>query len=65
VKREFFEPNRPVFFDEFGYRYEPKIRDIRLVPNSTTLPGGVVGSPDTFPLLPPAQSGYFRLPPVR
>jgi hypothetical protein len=65
VRREFFEPNRPVLFDDSGYRYEPKIRDIRMVPNSTTLPGGMIGAVDTFPLLPPTQGGYFRLFEIR
>lgn len=46
-------------------RYEPRIRDIRLVPVSTTLPQTISGSIDTLPVLPPQSDGYFVIPRTR
>lgn len=43
-------------------RYEPKLRDIRDVPNNPMAPGdGFYGNtPETLPVIPPYQYGYFR-----
>ena len=42
-------------------RYEPRIRDIRFAPASSTLPGSGLGAPDTLFVLPPYRDGYIRL----
>jgi hypothetical protein len=43
-------------------RYEPRLRDIRLVPATRTLPGADFGLGETIPALPPRKAGYFQLP---
>lgn len=43
-------------------RYDPVIRDIRLVPNSYMLPGGDFGRRETLPILPAREFGYFVTP---
>ncbi|HVJ83338.1 MAG TPA: hypothetical protein VNC50_19895 [Planctomycetia bacterium] len=51
---------RPVMADDL-YRYEPRVRDARFSPVSSTLPGSGLGAPDTIPVLPLYRNGYFRL----
>jgi hypothetical protein len=52
---------RPVVTDD-PFRYEPRIRDIRFAPQSSTLPGAGLGAPDTLFVLPPSyHPGYFRV----
>jgi len=52
---------RPVVVDD-PFRYEPRIRDIRFAPQSSTLPGSGLGAPDTLFVLPPSyRPGYFRV----
>lgn len=43
-------------------RYDPMIRDIRLVPNSRMLPGGDFGRRETLPVLPAREFGFFVTP---
>lgn len=45
-----------------GYRFEPKLRDIRHTTSWSSLPGGGVGQRDVVPVLPPRSKGYFVLP---
>ena len=51
---------RPIVID-CKDRYEPRIRDIRFAPMSSTLPGSGLGAPDTLFVLPPYRDGYIRL----
>lgn len=51
---------RPIVID-CKDRYEPRIRDIRFAPASSTLPGTGLGAPDTLFVLPPYRDGYIRL----
>jgi hypothetical protein len=53
-------PDRPIVID-CKDRYEPRIRDIRFSPMSSTLPGSGLGAPDTLFVLPPYRDGYIRL----
>lgn len=56
-------PRRRTAFIVDNTRYEPVIRDIRMVPNGETLPGGAAGQRETLPSLPAkTRSGYFLLP---
>ena len=53
--------NRPIFCQE-GYRFEPRVRDLRYAPGAATLPGGGMGQREALPVLPAYRDGYFRLP---
>ena len=48
--------NRPIFCDG-AYRYEPRLRDVRLLPATSSLPG----NREALAVLPPYRDGYFRL----
>ncbi|MGL4461080.1 MAG: hypothetical protein ACRDD1_15170 [Planctomycetia bacterium] len=67
------EPAAPIVVDGRGQpksylnlknktRYEPSLRDVRLLPHERTLPGGAPGREETLPILPPRSNGYFLLP---
>jgi hypothetical protein len=58
--RVWLAPNRPIFFED-KFRYEPRIRDIRFAPMSSTLPGTGLGAPDTMSVIPSHRDGYFRM----
>jgi hypothetical protein len=48
-------------FIKNGYRYEPRLGDIRNVPPSRTLPGYYEGTKETLYSLPGRDRGYFVL----
>jgi hypothetical protein len=60
-QRLWLTADRPIYMDEDKFRYEPRIRDIRFAPMSSTLPGGAMfGAPDTLPVIPAYRDGYIR-----
>lgn len=62
-KRYYVCPSAKPFVVD-GVRYEPVLRDIRLVPRTHQLPGNDSGIPETLPVLPMYRGGYFLLPTV-
>jgi hypothetical protein len=61
----YHRPPRRRAFIKGNYRYEPTLRDIRMLPVSTTLPQTMPGSIETLPVLPPMADGYFIIPRTR
>lgn len=55
-------PPRRRAFIRGNYRYEPRIRDIRMLPVNRTMPQTMPGSIETLPVLPPRVDGYFVVP---
>lgn len=62
--RRVVRPRRQAFIMG-NNRYEPRLRDIRLLPVGTTLPQTMPGSIETLPVLPPQVDGYFVIPRTR
>lgn len=53
----------PPAFIEDGYRYEPRARDIRYLPNGINLPTGKdYGTREMLPVIPDRVNGYYRIP---
>lgn len=61
----YHRPQRRKAFIKGNYRYEPTLRDIRLLPVDSTLPRTTSGSIETLPVLPPRVDGYFVIPRTR
>jgi hypothetical protein len=49
-------------FEWHGWRYEQRLRDIRLAPALAPLPGSDFGRRDIIPVLPPRHAGFFVFP---